>query len=83
MCAQSGGKQAANSLAVTVLPDGRVKLETGSFKGAAHTSAEKFLQVLLQELGVDVEQRSALGHVHHHHHNNQRAAAGGGSQTNQ
>jgi len=75
-------KLPANSLAVTILTDGRIKVETGSFAGAAHTSADKFLQVLLQELGVTVEQRESIGHVHGHEHGHDHShdhiAAGAG-----
>ena len=69
-------KLPANTLNAIILPDGRVRLETGSFAGAAHTSAYKFLQTLLQELGVDVDERTSLGHVHHHHHNHKHQKAG-------
>jgi hypothetical protein len=77
MCASNSGKVPADTLNAIILPDGRIRLETGSFAGAAHTSADKFLQVLLAELGVDVEERTSLGHVHHHHHNHDHLKLGG------
>lgn len=80
MCASASGKMAPNTLDVTILPDGRVRLETGSFAGAQHTSAEKYLQALLKELGVSVEQKVSTGHVHHHAHHHHKAAAGSGGE---
>ena len=80
MCAAAKSTMAPNTLAVTILPDGRVRLETGSFAGAAHTSAEKYVQALMQELGVSVEERVSTGHVHHHHHAHEKAAAGSGGE---
>jgi hypothetical protein len=73
-------KLAPNSLAVTILPDGRIRLETGSFAGAQHTSADAFVRALLQELGVSIESREAIGHVHSHAHSHEHVAAkpGGG-----
>ena len=76
MCATNNsgkGKLAANTLEVIVLPDGRVRIQTGSFAGASHTSAEKMRLVLLEELGVTVERRESLGHVHHHAHEHDHA----------
>ena len=70
-------KLAPNSLAVTILPDGRLRIDTGSFAGAAHASADQFMRTLLQELGVAVEERTSLGHVHHHQH--ETIAAKGGA----
>lgn len=72
-----GGKLPANTLNAIILPDGRVRLETGSFAGAAHTSADKFMQALMKELGVDVDERTSLGHVHHHHHHHEHQKVGG------
>jgi hypothetical protein len=74
-----GDKLAQNSLAVTILPDGRLRVETGSFAGAAHASADQFMRVLLAELGVSVEERTAIGHVHHHEHDHEQLAAKGGA----
>jgi hypothetical protein len=72
------GQLAANSLAVTILSDGRIRLDAGSFAGAQHTSADAFVRALLQELGVSVESREAIGHVHHHEHSHETIAAKGG-----
>ena len=71
-------KLAQNSLAVTILPDGRLRIDTGSFAGAAHASADAFMRTLLQELGVTVEERTSLGHVHHHEHVELAAKGGQG-----
>lgn len=78
MCTSNSGKVPSNTLNAIILEDGRVRLETGNFAGAAHTSADAFMRTLLAELGVDVEERTSLGHVHHHHHHHVKAAAGGG-----
>jgi hypothetical protein len=67
-----------NTLAVTILEDGRVRLETGSFAGAKHTSADAYMRALIEELGVVVDERTSLGHVHHHHQHHVKAATGGG-----
>lgn len=66
--------QPVNSLEITILPDGRIKIETGNFAGAAHTSAERFLQTLIAELGSTVDERVSLGHVHHTHHDHEHDA---------
>ena len=65
MCANHNhGSIGKNAIDVTILPDGRVKVETGDMQGALHTSAGQFLQVLMQELGVTVESRERIAHVH-------------------
>jgi hypothetical protein len=69
-------KLQANSLEVVILLDGRVRVSTGSFAGAAHTSADAFMRTLLQELGVVVEQRESLGHTHAHDHAHDHAKLG-------
>jgi hypothetical protein len=71
-------KLAQNSLAVTILPDGRLRIDTGSFAGAAHASADAFMRTLLAELGVTVEERTSLGHVHHQSHEHVAAKGGQG-----
>jgi hypothetical protein len=71
-------KLAQNSLAVTILPDGRLRIDTGSFAGAAHASADAFMRTLLAELGVTVEERTSLGHVHHRQHEHVAAKGGQG-----
>lgn len=81
MCASAGaGKLAPNTLAVTILEDGRVRLDTGNFAGAAHTSADAYVRALLDELGVTVDERTSLGHVHHDHHDHVKASGGGRSE---
>ena len=54
-----------NGFKVTILPDGRVKVEAGSFSGPLHTTAEKFLADMLRMLGGDVTYE---GGAHSHHH---------------
>jgi len=60
--------QPVNTLEIVILPDGRIRIETGSFAGATHATAEGFMAALLGELGVAVEERSHVGHTHAHAH---------------
>jgi hypothetical protein len=69
-------KLKANELEIIILPDGRVRLSTGSFAGAAHASADAFVRTLMAELGVVVEERVSLGHTHTHDHAHEHAKAG-------
>lgn len=74
-------KLKSNELEVIILPDGRVRVSTGSFAGAAHASADAFMRTLLAELGVTVERRESLGrthahaHGHTHEHNHEKLGA--------
>jgi hypothetical protein len=68
MCQSVKGPLAPNTLDVVILPDGRIRIETGSFAGASHTSANAFLAALVKELGVSIERREPLAHTHAHEH---------------
>jgi hypothetical protein len=57
-----------DTITVTVLPDNRIRIETGDMSGALHTSAGRFLQALMQDLGVGTESRERIAHVHNHEH---------------
>ena len=70
MCGPSNaGALPANTLEITVLADGRIKIETGDFAGPTHASAEAAIPAIAQALGVsitDVRKRIVHGHVHNH-----------------
>lgn len=72
MCGPSNaGALPANTLEITVLADGRIKIETGDFAGPTHASAEACIPAIAQALGVtiqDVKRRIVHGHVHGHTH---------------
>lgn len=55
---------------VTILEDGRVKVETDRISAAAHTSAENLLSSMEQLLGGQtiVEHKDGRGHTHEHEH---------------
>ena len=54
---------APGQMAVTVLEDGRIRVQTGSFAGVEHMNADKFFRSLLLELGVIVDTRVPLAHT--------------------
>lgn len=68
----------ANTLKVTILPDGRVRIETGSFAGTTHASAELAIPALAKALGVTIESATkiAKGIVYNHNHNHVRNQGG-------
>ncbi len=43
--------QTADQITVTVLPDGRIRVDTDSLEGPNHTSAEQLLKLLSQLAG--------------------------------
>jgi hypothetical protein len=71
MCANHNapGGPGKGKMTAEVLPDGRVKSQTGDLSGANHQSADGFLKYLAQLMGGAVEeQRLAHGHQHQHDH---------------
>jgi len=80
MCGNAG-KGNVNSLELCFLPDGRIRIDTGDFSGAAHVTADKFLLELQRELGATLESRTPLArnavHVHDHAHDAIKAGSGG------
>lgn len=70
MCGHTGeGALPAGTLEITILPDGRIKIDTGSFAGAAHASAAAAIPAIAKALGVTIEDvRSRLVHTHVHTH---------------
>lgn len=58
-----------NDITVTILPDGTVRVETGSIDGPVHMAADKLLAWLADQLGGPTgEVRRLAGHVHTHGH---------------
>ena len=78
MCSNHSGHKLPGTLDVVILPDNRIRVDTGSFAGATHTSAAMFLQALAKELGVTVESSTPLGHGHTHEHEADHISAGSG-----
>lgn len=59
-----GEPLAPGRLEITLLPDGRVKIDTGSFAGAAHASAAAAIPAIAQALGVSIESaRKRVAHA--------------------
>lgn len=62
---------------VTILPDGRVKMETDTVGAAVHTSAERAIAQLARLLGGQSETiRKREGHTHTHGHDHDHNSAG-------
>jgi hypothetical protein len=55
-----GGRLPKGTLEITILPDGRIKIETGNFAGPAHASAQAAIPALAQALGVTIKQARKL-----------------------
>lgn len=60
-----------NELKITVLPDGRIKVETDSISPALHTTADAFLANIFTLAGGTVDRKhkpGGHGHTHEHGH---------------
>ena len=55
-----------NELKITVLPDGRIKVETDAISPALHTTADALLRELFRLAGGSVEHKHKSGGVHTH-----------------
>ena len=56
MCGGSHeGSLPAGTIEITILPDGRVKIDTGNFAGASHASAQAAIPAIAAALGVTIE----------------------------
>lgn len=66
---------------IEVLPDGRIKVETGDMgTGPQHKSADDFLALVAKMMGGDVEvEKTKHGHHHHHEHEQDHLREGGKS----
>lgn len=60
---------------IEILPDGKMKIQTGDLSGEHHVSADNFLELLQKLLGGPTVKKSLKGHGHvhshgeaHHHH---------------
>jgi membrane-bound ClpP family serine protease len=60
----------ADTMIITVLPDGTIKTETTPISPANHQSAEQFLQTLAGLTGGEVtrQRKSGVAHAHGHAH---------------
>lgn len=72
---------AANEFDITILPDGRVKVETDDFGPAAHIQADKLLEFLKEKFGgeVIIEAKKKVTHSHAHPHVHDKLKTGGRS----
>ena len=69
MCNNANSGMAAGTLTITILPDGRIRIDTGSFAGAQHASAEAAIPAIAAALGVTIEDvRARVVHAHNHEH---------------
>ena len=60
---------AVNDIAITVLPDGTVRVETSKIGGPVHMAADKLLGWLAEQLGGEVTMlKHEHGHAHTHEH---------------
>ena len=58
-----------NTYDITILDDGRVKIETSKFDPAAHIKAEKLIAFLQGSLGKEISRTKAKStHTHSHEH---------------
>ena len=58
-----------NTYDITVLDDGRVKIETSRFDPASHIKAEKLMAFLQGALGKEISRTKAKStHTHSHEH---------------
>jgi len=59
-----------NGFEITILEDGTVKVETGSFQGAVHLAADKLMSWIESQMGGETT-RKRLGHAHDHDHDHE------------
>lgn len=52
---------------ITILPDGRITVQTGDMAGPVHQSADSFMEELKRLMGGEVEEVK-LDKGHHHEH---------------
>lgn len=66
-----------DELEITILPDGRIKIETSRFSPALHVSAERFLANVYKLAGGKLESKHKPGgHGHTHSHGEGHTHAG-------
>jgi hypothetical protein len=61
---------------ITILEDGRIKVETDDMSGPAHKTADEFLKMVARLAGGETTEAKREGH-HHHHHGHGHAHAHG------
>lgn len=59
-----------DEIKIEILPDGTLKVETDKVSMANHTTAEKLIDDLVEDMGGEVErERKKHHHDHNHGHN--------------
>lgn len=53
---------------VEILPDGRIKVDTGDLSGPSHRVADDFLKTIENVCGGEVTRKKKPGHKHTHSH---------------
>lgn len=78
MCDGNRGLLEPGTLRVSILPDKRIRIETGSFAGPVHASAEQAVQAICAILGVTQEDavKIVTGLVQQHDHEHNRLKVG-------
>ncbi len=56
-----------DSIQVTILPDGSIKMETDKVSGPNHVNAESFLREVIKLAGGNAERKGKKGFVQHSH----------------
>ena len=68
-----------DKMTITILDDGRIKIDTDQVSMPNHASAEEFLRLMAELSGGTQERvRKAHGHAHHHEHEHEHEHAHGG-----
>jgi len=67
-----------DTMKITILPDGRIKVETDEISTPNHTNAGAFLAEMSRMVGgqVTIEAKRGAQHTHTHHHEDQAQQAG-------
>ena len=64
-----------NSFVITVLTSGDIKVETGTFAGTMHLTADAFVGFMANAMGgtIDTKVRDHSQHSHDHDHNHEHS----------
>ena len=55
-----------DKIAITILPDGTIKMETDKISGPNHLSAEKFVKAVNELAGGETTATRRVGAMHNH-----------------
>jgi hypothetical protein len=58
-----------DTMKITILDDGKIKVETDAISQANHMTAEAFMRNMAQACGGKQERKQKHGVHHHHNHN--------------